>query len=51
MKVDSRVRGRATLAGYEEIAGGAQLIWDTVVDIEGEDRPACIAETITRVFR
>lgn len=51
VKVDSCVRARATLIGFENIVGGAQLLWDTVVDIEGEDRPACIAETITRIFR
>lgn len=51
VKVDSRVRGVAELTGYEEIEGGAQLFWKTTVEIEGEDRPACIAETITRAFR
>lgn len=51
VKVNSRVRGKAELTAYEAIEGGAQLFWKTVVEIEGEDRPACIAETITRAFR
>lgn len=51
VKVNSRLRGRAELIGYEEIKNGAQLFWNTTVEIDGEERPACIAETITRVFR
>ena len=51
VKVNSRVRGRAELLKYEPIEDGAQLTWNTTVEIEGEPRPACVAETITRVFR
>lgn len=51
VKVGSRVRGKATLASFEEIEGGAQLGWNTIVEIEGEERPACIAETLTRAYR
>ena len=51
VKVGSRLRARASLGAFEPIAGGAQLVWNTTVDIEGEDRPACIAETITRAYR
>ena len=51
VKVGSRVRGVAQLIKYEEIKNGAQLYWNTIVEIDGEERPACIAETITRAFR
>jgi acyl dehydratase len=51
VRTGSRVRGRATLAKYEEIAGGAQLTWAMTVEIEGGAKPACIAEWVTRIFR
>lgn len=51
VRVQSRLRGRAELTAYQEIEGGAQLLWNTTVEIAGSDRPACVAETITRVFR
>lgn len=50
VKVDSRVRGRFTLKGIEDIAGGAQIVWEATVDIEGGEKPACIAEMVTRWY-
>ena len=47
----SRVRARFTLAKYEKIEGsGVQVTWNTVVEIEGKDKPALIAEWIGRHY-
>ena len=47
----SRVRARFTLAKFEKIEGdGVQLVWSTVVEIEGKEKPALIAEWIGRHF-
>ena len=47
----SRVRARFTLAKYEPIEGnGVQVTWDTVVEIEGKDKPALVAEWIGRHY-
>jgi acyl dehydratase len=47
----SRVRARFTLAKYEPIEGnGVQVTWNTVVEIEGADKPALIAEWIGRHY-
>ena len=47
----SRVRARFTLAKFEKIEGnGVQLVWNTVVEIEGKDKPALIAEWIGRHY-
>lgn len=43
----SRVRGRQTIKSVEPKAGGKQLIGEFVIEIEGQDKPACIAETVT----
>ena len=47
----SKVRTRATLAATEPIPGGAQLIVDTVVEREGSDKPACVAQLVFRYLR
>ncbi len=50
VKVGSRVRARFTLGAVEDIAGGAQMLWHATIDIEGNDKPACIAEMLTRWY-
>ncbi|WP_101760102.1 MaoC family dehydratase [Oceanicoccus sp. KOV_DT_Chl] len=48
VKVNSRVRGRATFAAIEEKNPGQFLLrLQVTVEIEGEDKPALIAEWIT----
>ena len=43
----SRVRGRYTLKCAEEVKNnGLKIVGETKIEIEGEDRPACIAESI-----
>ena len=44
----SRVRARTTLLDVEDVTGGIQMKAEVTVDIEGSDRPACVAQTITR---
>jgi acyl dehydratase len=50
VKVGSRVRARFVLAQLDEIPGGAQLVWQTVIEIEDSDKPACAAEMVTRWY-
>ena len=46
----ARVRARFTLAKYEPLQGGVQVVWNTVVEIEGKDKPALVAEWIGRHY-
>lgn len=46
----SRIRGRFTLAGLEEIKGGAQATWNVTVEREGGDKPCCAAEWLVRYY-
>jgi acyl dehydratase len=46
----SKVRLRATLAGYEEIAGGAQLTVDAVMESDSTDKPVCVAQPVFRFY-
>ena len=51
VKVNSKVRDRMTLSNVEEKGGGRVLVATThTVEIEGEEKPACIAETLTMFF-
>ena len=46
----SRVRARQKLIGAEPKGGGLQLTNEVSIEIEGQDRPACVAETISLVY-
>ena len=50
VRVDSRIRGSFKLADVSEISGGLQVTEVFAVEVEGEEKPACIAETIMRLY-
>ncbi len=50
VKVGSRVRARFVLAAVDDIPGGSQMLWQATVEIERSDKPACVAEMVTRWY-
>jgi acyl dehydratase len=46
----SKVRARSKLVDVSEVAGGLQLKTEVTVELEGSEKPACVAETLTRVY-
>ncbi len=46
----ARVRARQKLIAAEPKSGGMQMTNEVTIEIEGQDRPACVAETIGLVF-
>jgi acyl dehydratase len=48
--VGAKIRLLARLAEVTEIAGGAQLVVDTTVEVEGADKPACVAQPVLRFY-
>jgi acyl dehydratase len=46
--VGSRVRAAAVLAGADEVPGGVQARVTVTVEVEGQDKPACVVETLSR---
>ena len=48
--VGSRLRMRQALKEVNEKAGGKQLISECIIEIEGQERPACVAETISVLY-
>jgi acyl dehydratase len=49
--VGARIRLRGTVAEVVEVAGGAELTVDLTVEVEGRDRPGCVAQAIYRHLR
>ena len=50
VKVGKRIRMRTRFLAVEPKSGGLQIKTECTIEIEGETRPACIAETITLFF-
>ena len=50
VKVNSRVRGVGELIAVEQIKNAVQAVIRVTVEIEGEDRPACVVDTISRYY-
>ncbi len=48
--VGSRIRGGGELIQLEELKGGVQATIRVTVEVEGQDRPACVVETISRYY-
>jgi acyl dehydratase len=46
----SRIRGRAEIAAFEDVVGGVQVMIRVKVEIEGAEKPACVAETLNRYY-
>ena len=50
VRVGSRVRGHFKLQAWEPLDGGAQLVTEVSVELEGSAKPACVAESVSRRF-
>jgi acyl dehydratase len=48
--VGSKLRVGAALAGVEDIAGGAQVTIDLTFEVDGQDKPACVAQAVYRYY-
>ena len=48
--VDSRVRLKAAVAEVTETKAGAEIVFDLAVEVDGADRPACVAQAVYRYF-
>ena len=50
LPVDSRVRMRATLSSVDDVRGGVQLTITQTFEREGEEKPVCVAEAVSRMY-
>lgn len=50
VKAGSRVRARCELVSVEEVKGGLQMVERYTAEIENEERPACVADLVMRMY-
>jgi acyl dehydratase len=50
VKVGAKVRAGAELIELTDVAGGKQAVVRWTVEIDGERKPACVAETVVRLI-
>ena len=48
--VGSRVRLGVTLDAVDDIAGGAQVTATAVIEVEGAEKPSCVAQVVYRYY-
>ena len=50
VKVNSKIRARCKLLSAEDVKNSLQVTEQYTVEIDGQDRPACVAECIMRLY-
>jgi acyl dehydratase len=50
VRAGQRIRARFTPSGIEDVPGGVQLTFTVTIEAEGSDKPACVAETVSRRY-
>ena len=50
VKVGSRIRGTGEVIQVEEVKGAIQSIVRVTIEIEGQEKPACVIDTISRYY-
>jgi acyl dehydratase len=50
VRVGARIRGRGEIVAVEEVKGAVQSVVRVTVEIAGEDKPACVVDTISRYY-
>jgi acyl dehydratase len=48
--VDSKIRGTVTIAGCEDVGIGKRLTLDYVVEVDGQDKPGMVAQSVVIVL-
>jgi acyl dehydratase len=48
--VGKKVRARSTLRNVTDVEGGLQLEVTVQIEVEGGDKPAAVAETVSRIY-
>ena len=49
--VGSRVRAKVEFTALSEVEGGYQLSRKVTIELEGAEKPACVAESLVRLYK
>ncbi len=50
VKAGARIRARTKLKEVAEVSNALQLVREVTVEVEGSTKPACVAETVGRLY-
>ena len=50
LPVGRKVRLGARVAAVDEVPNGAQTVYELTFEVEGQDKPACVAEVVYRIY-
>ncbi len=50
VKCGAQIRSRHKLLEVTDVTGGWQAAWQVTIEIDGQDKPACVAETLGRYY-
>jgi acyl dehydratase len=50
VRVGSRVRAVSKNVSVDDVEGGVQVVNQVTIEIEGQEKPACVAETVSRFY-
>jgi acyl dehydratase len=48
--VGSKVRSSPKIASVSDVPGGSQIVFETTFEVEGGQKPVCVAESVVRVY-
>ncbi|MET8281580.1 MaoC family dehydratase [Micromonospora sp. NPDC005174] len=51
LRVGAAVRASAVIAEVSPVSGGVQMVTAVTVHSDGGDKPVCVAETVSRLYR
>lgn len=46
----SKIRARTAVQSVEEVSKGVQIVYLLTIEVEGKEKPACVAEQVMRVY-
>jgi acyl dehydratase len=49
--VGSRIRGHFEVLSIEDVEGGIQVVTKGTIEREGQEKPVCVAEMVSRHYR
>lgn len=50
VKIGAKIRARTGIQSVEEVKNGVQICYQIKVEIEGSEKPACVAEFLARIY-
>jgi acyl dehydratase len=50
VRAGSKIRARFNLQSLQEVAGGVEAVYGVTVEVEGEQKPCCVAEWMVRYY-